>query len=38
MMSNIVTADVESIAIGQRVRVTWEDQESGIALPLFAPV
>ena len=39
MLSNVVVGngDVESIRIGQRVRVTLEDQEGGIALPLFTP-
>ncbi len=35
MLSTIVG---DEITIGQRVRVTWEDQENGCSLPLFAPV
>ncbi len=35
MLSTIVG---DEITIGQRVRVTWEDQENDISLPLFAPV
>ncbi len=34
MLSN-VAGDPGGVKIGQRVRVTWEDQEGGIALPLF---
>lgn len=38
MISNIVGVDdPASISIGQRVRVTWEDQPDGISLPLFTP-
>ncbi len=35
MLSTIVS---DEITIGQRVRVTWDDQENDISLPLFAPV
>ena len=35
MLSTIVG---DEITIGQRVRVTWDDQENDIYLPLFAPV
>lgn len=35
MLSTIVG---DEITIGQRVRVTWDDQENDISLPLFAPV
>ena len=34
MLSTIVG---DEITIGQRVRVTWDDQENDISLPLFAP-
>ena len=37
MMSNVVGVDVDNVHIGQRVRVTWEDQD-GVSLPLFTPV
>jgi len=39
MMTGItgVADPTKDIQIGQRVRVAWEDQEGGIALPLFAP-
>ena len=35
MLSTIVG---DEVTIGQRVRVTWDDQENDISLPLFAPV
>jgi len=40
MTSNITGVDdpVNDVRIGQRVRVTWEDQEGGLALPLFEPL
>lgn len=40
MLSSVVGVDdpTTEISIGQRVRVTWEDQEEGISLPLFTPV
>ncbi len=39
MVSNVVGVDDPgSIRIGQRVRLTWEDQVDGIALPVFTPV
>ena len=37
MLSNVVGVDVDNVHIGQRVRVTWEDQD-GVSLPLFTPV
>jgi uncharacterized OB-fold protein len=39
IMTNVVgVADpTKDIQIGMRVKVKWEDQESGIALPLFEP-
>ena len=38
MVSNVVGVDVDDVHIGQRVRVTWEDQDDGVSLPLFTPV
>jgi uncharacterized OB-fold protein len=35
MMSNLVTDDVETVRIGQRVRVEFEDAGEGVALPVF---
>jgi len=37
MLSNVVGVDAGNVHIGQRVRVTWEDQD-GVSLPLFTPV
>lgn len=39
MISNIVGVEdvTTDIKIGQRVRVTWEDQENEISLPMFTP-
>lgn len=40
MLSSIVGVNdpTKDIHIGQRVRVSWEDQENGLALPFFTPV
>lgn len=40
IMTNIVGVDdpTTDIKIGQRVKVRWEDQEGGLALPLFEPI
>ncbi len=39
ILSNVVGVEnpVTDVKIGMRVRVKWEDQEGGIALPLFEP-
>ncbi len=39
MMTNIVGVEdpTKDIKIGQRVKVQWEDQSTGISLPMFAP-
>lgn len=36
MLSNVVDVDPESVSVGQRVRVRWDDQE-GLSLPEFTP-
>lgn len=36
MMSNVVTDDVESVRIGQRVRVVFAEAGEGVVLPKFA--
>lgn len=36
MLSGIVTEDVESVRIGERVSVIFEDLEEGVTLPMFA--
>jgi uncharacterized OB-fold protein len=38
MMTNIVDCDVDTVAIGQRVTVTWHDTGEGNALPRFRPL
>ena len=40
ILTNVVGVNdpVNEVKVGQRVRVQWDDQESGIALPLFAPI
>lgn len=39
LMTNIVNCDVESVYIGMRVKVLFEEQDGGIIfLPLFEPV
>lgn len=39
IMTNIVGVSdpTTDIKIGQRVKVAWEDQSTGISLPMFAP-
>ena len=37
MLSNVRTDDVDSVAIGQAVRVDFEDMAEDIALPVFRP-
>lgn len=37
MMTNIVGADADDVAIGQAVTVTWEPLSDGRHLPLFRP-
>ena len=36
MLSNVVDVDPESVTVGQRVRVRWDDQD-GLSLPAFTP-
>ena len=40
VLTNIVGVNdpLTDVKVGQRVKVQWEDQESGIALPMFTPV
>ena len=38
MMTNIVDCDLDSIHIGQRVRVAFRNTQGGIAVPVFTPV
>lgn len=38
MMSNIVDCDLDTISIGQRVRVVFKEAEGGSKLPMFTPI
>ena len=38
VMTNIATSDVDAVHIGQRVRVAFENTDTGQKLPLFAPI
>jgi uncharacterized OB-fold protein len=37
MMTNIVDCDLDSIKIGQKVKVTFKKTEGGASVPCFAP-
>jgi uncharacterized OB-fold protein len=37
MMTNIVDADVDGIAIGQSVELTFRQSEGGFSVPMFRP-
>jgi len=37
MLTNLVDAEIESLHIGQRVRVTFRQAEGGGAVPMFRP-
>jgi hypothetical protein len=37
MMTNIVDCDLESIRIGQAVKVVFQPSEGGPPVPMFAP-
>jgi uncharacterized protein len=38
MMTNVVADVLDSIAVGQRVRVTFGEAEGGAKVPVFAPL
>lgn len=38
MMTNIVDTDLDTIKIGQKVKVVFKKSESGTSVPMFAPV
>jgi uncharacterized OB-fold protein len=38
MMTNIVDCDLDSIRVGQAVRVVWKATEDGPPVPMFTPV
>ena len=37
-LSNVVNCDPETVAVGMRVRVTWDALEDGLHYPVFEPV
>jgi uncharacterized OB-fold protein len=37
MLTNIVDCDLDSLRIGQRVRVVFKPAEDGTMIPMFAP-
>ena len=37
ILSNVIADDVDRVAIGQRVRVAWEDYDD-VSLPVFTPL
>ena len=37
MMTNIVDCDLDTVKIGQKVKVTFKKTEGGVAMPMFAP-
>jgi hypothetical protein len=38
MLTNIVDCDLDTVKIGQKVKVTFKNTEGGVAMPVFAPV
>ena len=38
MMTNIVDCDLDTIRIGQKVKVAFKKTEAGMAVPVFAPI
>ena len=37
MMTNIVDTDLDTIKIGQKVKVVFKKSENGMSIPMFAP-
>jgi uncharacterized OB-fold protein len=37
MMTNIVDCDLDSIKVGQKVKVAFKKTEGGVSMPVFAP-
>ena len=37
MMTNIVDCDLDTVKIGQKVKVVFKQSEGGTAVPMFAP-
>ena len=38
MMTNVVDVDLDSVRIGQRVKLVFKQSESGTSIPMFTPV
>jgi uncharacterized OB-fold protein len=38
MLTNIVRCDLDALAIGQSVRVVFEQSEGGLSIPMFVPL
>ena len=37
MMTNIVDCDLDTVKVGQKVKVTFRKTEGGVSMPVFAP-
>ncbi len=37
MLTNIVDCDIDTVRIGQRVKVTFKKTSGGVSVPMFAP-
>jgi uncharacterized OB-fold protein len=37
MLTNIVDCDLDTVKIGQKVKVTFKNTEGGVAMPVFTP-
>ena len=37
MMTNIVDCDLDTVKVGQKVKVTFKKTEGGVSMPVFAP-
>ena len=37
MMTNIVDCDLDTVRIGQKVKVVFKKSEGGVSVPMFAP-
>lgn len=38
MLTNIVDCDLDTVKVGQKVKVTFRKTEGGVSMPVFAPV
>jgi uncharacterized OB-fold protein len=37
MLTNIVDCDLDTVKVGQKVKVTFKKTEGGVSMPVFAP-